>query len=94
MSCFAAWVCVPNQSDNCEEKRHAEMSRHFRMTALRLGQSQLARDKSNFQGGNTMKKVRTLVWIILLLLLCIPLMAPRTNYGAGKVAPPPVTNGQ
>ena len=41
-----------------------------------------------------MKKVRTLVWIILLLLLCIPLMAPRTNYGAGKVAPPPVTNGQ
>jgi hypothetical protein len=41
-----------------------------------------------------MKKVRTLVWIILLLLLCISLMAPRSKYSASKVTPPPITEGQ
>jgi hypothetical protein len=39
-----------------------------------------------------MKKVHTLVWIILLLLLCIPLMAPRSVKSVGKEAPPPITN--
>lgn len=38
-----------------------------------------------------MKKIRTLLWIIVLLLLCIPLMAPQSGWRAGKVAPPPVT---
>lgn len=35
-----------------------------------------------------MKKVRTLIWIIVILLVCIPLMAPRSSYNAGRVAPP------
>ncbi len=38
-----------------------------------------------------MKKIQTLIWIILLLAICIPLMAPRSGYKAGRVAPPPVT---
>jgi hypothetical protein len=35
-----------------------------------------------------------LLWIIVLLLVCIPLMAPRTGYSTGKVAPPPVTGSK
>jgi hypothetical protein len=34
-----------------------------------------------------MKKVRTLIWIIVILLVCIPLMAPRGGASVGRVAP-------
>jgi predicted small secreted protein len=39
-------------------------------------------------GGNTMKKVRVFVWIIVILAVSTLLMAPRTKYGAGKVGDP------
>jgi hypothetical protein len=48
---------------------------------------------TNFSFGEVvpMKKVRTLIGILLLIALCIPLMAPRGKWPSGKTASPPAT---